>query len=170
MRHRPPKPAVVPAQSNQTSSSSIARNRRAHFDYELLERFEAGLSLLGWEVKSLRVGGADLSDSYVRVSQGEAWLMGSNITPLPTVAPHEHADATRTRKLLLHASEIAKLHLHTSRRGATCVALSLYWRHGRVKCEIALAKGKKRHDKREAIKTRDWNRQKQRLLRSSSKG
>ncbi len=146
--------------------SQIARNRRADFDYELLDRFEAGLVLLGWEVKSLRVGGADLSDSYVRVREGEAWLMGSHITPLPTVAPHEHADATRSRKLLLHAKEISKLFIHTSHRGATCIALSLYWRRGRVKCEIALARGKKRHDKREAEKQRDWNREKQRLLRA----
>ncbi len=158
------------SKKKQASSNSIARNRRAHFDYELLERFEAGLSLLGWEVKSLRLGSADLSDCYVRVREGEAWLMGANITPLPTVAAHEHPDPTRTRKLLLHAQEIAKLNVHTSRRGATCVALSLYWRRGRVKCEIALAHGKKRHDKREAIKERDWNRQKQRLLASANKG
>ncbi len=154
----------------QASSNSIARNRRAHFDYELLERFEAGLCLLGWEVKSLRLGSADLSDSYVRVREGEAWLMGANITPLPTVAAHEHADPSRTRKLLLHAQEISKLHVHTSRRGATCIALSLYWRRGRVKCEVALARGKKRHDKREATKERDWNRQKQRLFASTNKG
>ena len=156
--------------SKTKQTAAIARNRRAHFDYELLERFEAGVSLLGWEVKSLRLGSADLSDSYVRVREGEAWLMGANITPLSTVAAHEHPDPTRTRKLLLHAGEIAKLNLHTTRKGSTCVALSLYWRRGKVKCEIALARGKKRHDKRETIKQRDWNRQKARLLRSANKG
>lgn len=157
------------AGKSKLGGRQIARNRRAGFDYELLERFEAGLVLLGWEVKSLRVGGADLSDSYVRVRQGEAWLMGSHITPLPTVAAHDRPDATRSRKLLLHAGEISKLFVHTSRRGATCIAMSLYWRRGKVKCEVALARGKKRHDKREAEKQRDWNREKQRLLRSSTK-
>jgi len=160
---------LATTKKKSASPSSIARNRRAHFDYELMERFEAGLVLLGWEVKSLRLGSADLSDCYVRVREGEAWLMGANITPLPTVAAHEHADPTRSRKLLLHVDEIAKLNLHTSQRGATCIALALYWRRGRVKCEIALARGKKRHDKREAAKTRDWNRQKQRLLRTATK-
>lgn len=154
---------------SKDGGSQIAHNRRAGFDYELLDRFEAGVVLLGWEVKSLRLGGADLSDSYVRVREGEAWLMGAHITPLPTVAPHEHPDPTRSRKLLLHAQEISKLFVHTSRRGATCIALSLNWRRGRVKCEIALARGKKRHDKREVEKERDWNREKQRLLRSRTK-
>lgn len=159
----------MPGKKKKTAPSTITRNRRAHFDYELHERFEAGLSLLGWEVKSLRVGGADLSDSHVRVREGEAWLIGSNITPLATVTTHEPPDPTRTRKLLLNASEIATIHLHTARRGATCVALALYWRRGKIKCEIALASGRKRHDKRQAEKERDWNRDKQRLLRSVNK-
>ncbi len=145
---------------------TIATNRRARFDYELLDRFEAGLVLLGWEVKSLRLGGADLSDSYVLVREGEAWLLGARIAPLPTVAEHERPDATRSRKLLLHDKEISRIFLHTAHRGATCIALSLYWRRGKAKCEIALARGKKRHDKRESEKARDWQRQKQRLVRT----
>ncbi len=156
------------ASKSKSGGSQIARNRRAGFDYELLERFEAGVALLGWEVKSLRHSGADLSDSYVRVLKGETWLIGAHITPLPTVAAHEMPDPTRSRKLLLHAEEIAKLYIHTSRRGATCIALSLHWRRGHVKCDVALARGKKRHDKREATKQRDWNRQKQRLMRAHS--
>lgn len=149
--------------------SHIAANRRVRFNFELLDRFEAGVALLGWEVKSLRVSGADLSDSYVRILRGEAWLIGARINPLPTVASHQAPDPSRSRKLLLHAEEIAKLVMHITRRGATCVPVSLYWRRGRVKCEIALAHGKKRHDKREVEKQRDWNRQKQRLMRTQSK-
>ena len=154
--------------TSAAAGSHIASNRRARFDYELLERFEAGVVLLGWEVKSLRVSGADLSDSYVRILRGEAWLIGARITPLPTVARHEAPDPSRSRKLLLHEAQIAKLNTHTTRQGATCVPVSLYWRRGRVKCEIALARGKKRHDKREVEKQRDWNRQKQRLMRTQT--
>ncbi|GHD43493.1 SsrA-binding protein [Marinobacter persicus] len=147
------------------SSNTIALNKKAKHEYHIEERFEAGLSLLGWEVKSLRAGKAQLVDAYVLLKNGEAWLLGAHITPLITASTHVIADPTRTRKLLLHAKEIAKIIGKVNQTGHTCVPLALYWKGNKVKCEIALVKGKKQHDKRAAEKEKDWNRQKQRILR-----
>jgi len=147
----------------------IALNKRASFDYELLETFEAGVALAGWEVKSLRMGKADLADSYVLMKDGEAWLLGSRITPLETASTHFVADPTRTRKLLLHKKELAKILAATSQKGLTCLCTRLYWKGHLVKARLALAQGKKAHDKRDTEKERDWNRQKQRIMREGVK-
>ncbi len=153
----------------KNSSNVIARNRRASFDYQLLETFEAGVVLSGWEVKSLRMGKADLGDSYVLIKDGEAWLLGTQIVPLDTASTHFVTDPTRTRKLLLHRKELAKILAATSQKGQTCVCTQLYWKGHLVKARIALAQGKKSHDKRDAEKDRDWNRQKQRIVRDNVK-
>ena len=146
-------------------SSTIALNKRARHDYHLEEKFEAGVVLEGWEVKAIRAGKAQLTDSYVLLRDGEAWLLGANITPLPSASTHVVADPQRTRKLLLHNRELARLHGATTQKGFTCVATALYWKGNKVKCEIALAKGKKQHDKRASERDRDWNRQKERLMK-----
>jgi SsrA-binding protein len=162
----------MPAMSkkNHTKSSNvIARNKRASFDYHLLETFEAGVALTGWEVKSLRMGKADLADSYVLVKDGEAWLLGSHIIPLDTASTHFVPDPTRTRKLLLHRKELARLLTGIAQKGQTCVCTQLYWKGHLVKARIALAQGKKSHDKRDTEKERDWNRQKQRIIRENVK-
>jgi SsrA-binding protein len=147
----------------------IARNKRASFDYQLLESFEAGLVLTGWEVKSLRMGKADLGDSYVLIKDGEAWLLGSQITPLDTASTHFVTDPIRTRKLLLNKRELAKIHAATSQKGQTCVCTQLYWKGHLVKARVALAVGKKQHDKRSTERDRDWSRQKQRIVRENVK-
>ena len=153
----------------KNSSNVIARNKRASFDYQLLETFEAGVVLSGWEVKSLRMGKADLGDSYVLIKDGEAWLLGTQIVPLDTASTHFVTDPTRTRKLLLHKKELAKILAATSQKGQTCVCTQLYWKGHLVKARIALAQGKKSHDKRDAEKDRDWSRQKQRMVRENVK-
>ncbi len=154
---------------NKTPDPTIARNKRASHDYHLEQRFEAGIALMGWEVKSIRAGKAQLVDSYVLVRDGEAYLLGANITPLQSASTHVVADPQRTRKLLLHAKEIAQLFQATQQKGYAVVATRLYWKGSNVKCEIALAKGKKMHDKRETSRNRDWDRQKERLMKSSSR-
>jgi SsrA-binding protein len=146
---------------------TIALNKKARHDYFIEERLEAGLALQGWEVKSLRAGRVQLVDSYVIIKDGEAWLLGSLITPLPTVSTHYTPDPTRTRKLLLHRHQLDKLIGAVERKGYTLLALALYWSHGKVKVEIGLAKGKQAHDKRESEKERDWQREKQRLLKNA---
>ena len=147
----------------------IAQNKRARFDYHLDETFEAGLALAGWEVKSLRMGKVDLADSYVLMKDGEAWLLGAHITPLDTASTHFVTDPTRTRKLLLHKKELAKIHAAVSQKGQACVCTQLYWKGHLVKARIALGTGKKAHDKRDTQKDRDWNRQKQRIIRDNVK-
>ncbi len=147
----------------------IARNKRATFDFQLLESFEAGVALEGWEVKSLRMGKAQLTDSYVLMKDGDAWLLGSQITPLDTVSTHFVSDPIRTRRLLLHRKELAKIQAAVSQKGQTCVCTQLYWKGHLVKARIALAEGKKSHDKRDTEKERDWNRQKQRIIRDNVK-
>ncbi len=149
--------------------NTIALNKKAKFDFELHERVEAGVALLGWEVKSLRQGKVQLTDSYVIFKNGEAWLLGAHITPLPTASTHFVTDPTRTRKLLLKRKEIARLQAATEQKGYTVIATALYWKAHLVKCEIALGKGKQLHDKRQTEKERDWNRQKQRLLQDQNK-
>ena len=150
-------------------SNVIAQNKRASFDYHLLDTFEAGVALSGWEVKSLRMGKADLADSYVIMKNGEAFLLGAHITPLDTVSTHYVTDPTRTRKLLLHKKELAKILVALSQKGQTCVCTQLYWKGHLVKARIALASGKKAHDKRGSEKDKDWNRQKARIVRDNVK-
>ncbi len=145
------------------ASTTIALNKKARHDYHIDEEFEAGLALEGWEVKSLRDGRGQLKESYVIVRHGELFLFGAHISPLPSASTHVHPDPTRSRKLLMNRTEIDRLVGAVVRRGYTLVPLSLYWRSGRVKLKIALAKGKKLHDKRAAIKQREWERDKQRL-------
>lgn len=147
------------------TDSTIAQNRKARHDYHIEERFEAGVMLAGWEVKSLRAGKVQLVDSYVIFQRNEAWLIGVHITPLKEASTHVVAEPTRTRKLLLNRREINRLMGAVQQGGMSCVPLSLYWKSNRVKCEIALVRGKKEFDKRETEKDRDWGRQKQRIIR-----
>jgi len=146
--------------------TTIARNKKARHDYFITDRFEAGIVLEGWEVKSLRSGRAQLSDSYVLIKDNEAWLLGALITPLPTASTHIHPDPTRTRKLLLHRTELDKLIGSVERKGFTLIPLAMYWKRSLAKIEIGLAKGKQDHDKRATQKDRDWQRQKERLLKN----
>ncbi|MAN50583.1 MULTISPECIES: SsrA-binding protein SmpB [Marinimicrobium] len=147
------------------SGNTIALNKKAKFDFALQDRVEAGLSLQGWEVKSLRQGKVQLTDTYVLFKNGEAWLLGAHISPLPTASTHFVTDPTRTRKLLLKRKEIAKLQAAAEQKGYTVVATALYWKKHLVKCEVALGKGKQEHDKRETEKERDWNRQKRAIMK-----
>lgn len=147
-------------------SNTIALNKKAKHDFALSDRFEAGVVLTGWEVKALRAGNVQLVDSYVLLKGGEVWLLGANIEPLNTASSHIETDPKRTRKLLLNTKEIARLHAATEREGSTCVATALYWKKHLVKCEIAIAKGKKAYDKRASEKAADWNREKQRVVRT----
>ena len=158
----------MPTHNPPAQPSAIARNRRARFDYHLEDTFEAGLALEGWEVKSLRAGAAQLADSYVMVRGGEAWLLGAHIAPLASASTHVDTDPTRTRKLLLHQREITRIATAVERKGYTCVATRLYWKGHRVKCEVALGRGKQRHDKRDTTKDRDWKRTQERLLKRSA--
>lgn len=155
------------AKNKAQGQSTIALNKKAKFDFFLGDRFEAGLSLEGWEVKSLRAGKAQITDAHVILKGGEAFLLGAHITPLLQASTHVHADPTRTRKLLLHRREIASLIGAVERKGFTIVPTALYWKAGRAKLEVALAQGKKAHDKRATIRERDWARDKQRILRKS---
>ncbi|HFE37381.1 MAG TPA: SsrA-binding protein SmpB [Gammaproteobacteria bacterium] len=149
----------------KTSSNTIGLNKKARFDFHIEEDFEAGIALEGWEVKSLRAGRLQLADGYVFVKNGEVFLSAVLITPLQTASTHINPEARRTRKLLLHRREIDKLTGAIDRQGYTIVPLSMYWKRNRVKLKIALAKGKQKHDKRAAIKDRDWQRDKQRIMR-----
>lgn len=149
----------------KTPDSTIAQNRKARFDYAIEQAFEAGVALQGWEVKSLRGGRAQLKESYVIVMGGELFLIGAHFSPLQSASSHINPDPTRRRKLLLHKKEIDKLIGARERDGYTIVPLSLYWKGGKVKLKIALARGKKRHDKRHAIKQREWDRDRERLFK-----
>jgi SsrA-binding protein len=147
------------------SSNTIALNKKAKFDYHLEERFEAGLVLEGWEVKSLRAGRAQIKESYVIIRNGELFLFGAHISPLISASTHINPDPTRLRKLLLNRREISHLIGSVERKGYALVPVALYWKRGRAKLEIALAKGKKQHDKRASIKDREWKRDKERMLK-----
>ncbi len=148
------------------SSNTIAQNRRASHDYFLEDKFEAGLVLEGWEVKSLREGRAQLNESYVQMHQGEAWLHGCHISPMLSASTHVHPDAIRRRKLLLNRLELKRLIGAVDRKGYTIVPVSLYWKKGNAKLQIALAKGKHQHDKRATVKDRDWQREKARIFKN----
>ena len=146
-------------------SSTIVTNKKARHDYFIEDKFEAGVVLEGWEVKSLRAGKVQIVDSYAFIKEGEVFVSNIMITPLPTASTHIHPEPTRVRKLLMHREEIARLIGAVERKGYTLLALSLYWKKGKVKCEVALGKGKKQHDKRATDKERDWQREKQRILK-----
>lgn len=150
----------------KTSGSTIAVNKKARHDYFIEQNFECGMVLEGWEVKSLRAGRAQITETYVFLKNGEAWVTGAHFTPLNTASTHIKPDPTRTRKLLLNRKELDRMVGAVERKGYTLVALSLYWSKGRVKLEIGLAKGKKQHDKRASDKDRDWQRQKARILKA----
>ncbi len=159
-----------PNSSGTTPSiKSIALNKRARHEYHLDQRFEAGLSLQGWELKAIRAGRANIGDAYAVVLHGEIFLVGSQITPLIQASTHVVANDRRSRKLLLHRREIDQLVGRVQRDGYTLVPTALYWKGNKVKAEIALARGKQQHDKRDASRERDWNREKQRLLRRHNK-
>lgn len=145
---------------------SIVENRKAFHDYFIEERYEAGLALEGWEVKAIRGGRAQIAEGYVTVRGDELYLIGANISPLPTVSTHFTPDPTRTRKLLMRAEEIRRLVGKVEQRGYTLVPLNLHYSKGRIKLEIGLARGKLKHDKRAAEREKEWNREKQRLLRN----
>ncbi len=151
--------------STAAAGRTIADNRKARHDYFIEEDLEAGLSLEGWEVKSLRAGRANIKESYAVIKDGEAWLLGAHFSPLVSASTHVNPDPVRTRKLLLHRRQIDRLTGAVERRGYALVPLSLYWSRGKVKLKLGLAKGKKQHDKRAVEKDRDWQRQRQRLLK-----
>jgi SsrA-binding protein len=150
----------------KVGGNTIAVNKKARHDYFIEEEFEAGIALQGWEVKSLRDNRLQLAESYVLVKNAEAFLFGAHISPMNTASTHINPDPTRSRKLLLHRAELSKLIGAVERKGYTLVPLSMYWAHGLAKLKIGLGKGKKAFDKRAVEKEKDWNREKQRLLRS----
>lgn len=153
------------AKQKKKSPASIAQNKRGRFDYQIEETFEAGLVLEGWEAKSLRDGRVQLKESYAMLQGNEAFLHGCHISPLLSASTHINPDPTRNRKLLLHRKELDKLIGAVERKGYTLVPLALYWKHGRAKLQLGLGKGKKQHDKRATEKQRDWQRQKQHMLK-----
>ncbi|MEO8629606.1 MAG: SsrA-binding protein SmpB [Betaproteobacteria bacterium] len=144
---------------------SIVENRKAFYDYFVEERYEAGVALEGWEAKAIRAGRANIAEAYVVLRRGELLLIGCHISPLLSASTHVHPDPTRSRKLLLHAEELRRLIGKVERAGYTLIPLNLHYKGGWIKLEIGLAKGKKQHDKREATKDRDWQREQQRLMR-----
>ncbi len=149
---------------------TIAFNKKARYDYFIEDRFEAGMALQGWEVKSLRAGKIQIRESYILLKGGEAFLFGALITPLPAASTHIKAEPQRMRKLLLHRDEIDKLIGAVERKGYAVIPTAMYWKQGRAKLEIALARGKKTHDKRQVEKDRSWRLQKQRLIRNNPSG
>jgi len=153
------------SKKSKTSSNTIVLNKKARHDYFIEQTFEAGLSLEGWEVKSLRENKVQIKESYVILKNSEMFLFGAHISALTSASTHVNPDPTRTRKLLLNRLEINRLKEKIDQKGATVVPLKMYWKRGRVKLEIGVAKGKKNHDKRQDIKSRDWERDKQRTLK-----
>ena len=149
--------------------NTIVQNKKARHDYFIEDTFEAGVALQGWEVKSLRAKKSQLTDTYVLIKDGEAFLLGCHITPLDTASTHVVADPTRTKKLLLHRTELARLFSATQQKGYTCVCTKLYWKSHLVKAQIALAKGKQAHDKRATLKDKQWNIEKQRAVRHNNR-
>ena len=150
-------------------SSTIALNREAKHEYFIEERFEAGMVLQGWEVKSLRANRLTLKDSYIIVKNAELWLLGAHISPLLTASTHINPDPTRTRKLLMHREQINRMIGSVERKGFTIVPLAMYWKQGRAKVKIALVKGKQEHDKRATVKDREWQRDKARIMKGGAR-
>jgi len=157
------------AVSRKEANRTIAENRKARHDYYIEQTLEAGLMLEGWEVKSLRDGRANIKEGYAVIRNSEAWLVGANFSPLPAASTHVAPDPVRSRKLLLNRRELDRLVGAVEREGYTLVPLSLYWKKSRAKLALGLARGKKQHDKRASDRERDWNRQRQSLLRKNSK-
>jgi SsrA-binding protein len=153
------------SQAESNNTKTIALNKRARYEYHIEERLEAGISLEGWEVKALRDGRIEFTDSYVLLKDNEAFLFGCRINPLPTTTTHTTPDPTRTRKLLLHRREIDRLRGAVDRKGKTVIPTAMYWSKGKVKVEIGTATGKRQHDKRKVQKDRDWDRQKSRIMK-----
>ncbi|MDP3562483.1 MAG: SsrA-binding protein SmpB [Legionellaceae bacterium] len=153
--------------ANKKDSATIVINKKARFEYFIEEEFEAGLVLEGWEIKSLRAVRVNLSDAHIIIKRGEAFLLGAQIQPLPTASTHTNPDSIRTRKLLLNRNELNKLIGSVERQGYTLIPMSLYWKGSRIKIRVALAKGKKSHDKRDSIKDRDWQRDHSRIMKKS---
>jgi SsrA-binding protein len=160
---------MATAKKSNAPDTTIVRNKKALHDYFVEDSFEAGLVLEGWEVKSLREKKVQLVDSYVVLKDGEAWLIGCRITPMNSASTHVIADPDRTRKLLLNRRELARLFAAVQQKGHTCVATQLYWKGHIIKCKIALAKGKKDHDKRETEKDREWKIEKARIVRHKNR-
>src|SRR5512140_1242613 len=163
------RPNVSPMAKKPETSSRIADNKKAGYNYLLEEKYEAGMVLQGWEVKALREGKVQLTDGYVVVKGGELYVIGCQINPLNTASTHVHPDAVRSRKLLMHKDEIRRLVGKVEQKGYTLVPLNLHWKAGKVKCEIALAKGKAEHDKRHSIKDREGKREVERAMKSRSR-
>ena len=154
-----------PKKPKSTAGGTIALNKKARHDYHIVDKFEAGLALMGWKVKSLRAGKLQLVDSYVIFKNEEAFLIGAHVTPLNTASTHVIADPTRTRKLLLHRREIDKIEREAKQTGYSAVCLAVYWKGNKIKAEVALVKGKQLHDKRADMKEKEWNLNKQRILK-----
>ena len=154
---------------DKKAGGTIALNKRARHEYHIDERYEAGVALQGWEVKSLRDGRVSFGESYALLRNGEAFLFGAQISPLLSASTHVVADKLRNRKLLLHKSELNRLVGAVERKGYTVIPISMYWKGNKVKVELGLAKGKKQHDKRDAEKNKDWERDKGRILRERNK-
>ena len=158
-------PLMAKPKKKKVVSNTIALNKKSRHDYTLEDRFEAGLVLEGWEVKSMRAGHVQLKESYIMINKGEAYLVGCHISPLQTASTHISPNPTRERKLLLHNNELHKLITSVDRKGYSIVPTAMYWVRGRAKLEIALAKGKQQHDKRASEKGRDWEREKSRIMK-----
>ena len=157
------------SKASKHDDSTIVINKKATHDYFLEDKFEAGIALLGWEVKSLRAKKVQLTDSHILVKDGEAWLFGAQFVPLPTVSSHYIADPTRSRKLLLKQRELSRIFAGVQQKGYTCVCTKMYWKGHLVKCQIALAKGKHEYDKRQVSKEREWNIDKRRAMSKDAK-
>ena len=161
-----PESMALKQKSKKDPNRTIAENRKARHDYFIEDNIEAGIALEGWEVKSLRAGRGNLTEAYAILKDGEAWLVGAHIAPLPSASTHIRPDPTRTRKLLLHRRELDRLIGAVERKGYALIPLSLYWQRGRTKLDLGLAKGKKQHDTRAAEKARAWTRPQERILKS----
>ena len=160
---------MTKTKKSKVPDNIIVQNKKARHDYFIEDTFEAGVALQGWEVKSLRAKKSQLTDTYVLIKDGEAFLLGCHVTPLEAASTHVVTDPTRTKKLLLHRKELARLFSATQQKGYTCVCTKLYWKNHLVKAQIALAKGKQAHDKRATLKEREWNIDKQRLVRHNNR-
>lgn len=154
---------------DKPASATIALNKRARHEYHIDDHYEAGIELQGWEVKSLRAGRVNLGDAYAIVKGGEVFLFGASIVPLISASTHVVAEDRRTRKLLLHRAEIDKIIVAIERKGYTLVPLAMYWKHNRVKLDLGVARGEQEHDKRDSERERDWNREKQRVMRAKNR-
>lgn len=157
------------AKNKKTAENTIALNRKASHEYFFETQYEAGIELMGWEVKSIRSGRVNLKESYVLIKDAQAWIIGMHISPLTSASTHVQADPTRTRRLLLNRAELKKLIGASQQDGYTVVILSLYWKRQRIKAKIALAKGKQLHDKRASKKAQDWNREKGRIMKEAGR-